>query len=101
MASRSGLEDSGRTATDSGSESFEPVPARTQCSIPPKLRTTQGLKTSRSNSSFAVSSFACRALVALPWEEIDRNAPDISFVHLDTLPIVAPGWATKNRASTT
>src|SRR6476620_97886 len=89
-ASRAGLEESGRTATDSGSESSEPVPERVQCSRPPKLRTVQGRKMSRLKSSLAVSSFACRALDGVPWEEIERNAPDIWFVHFETLPIVVP-----------
>jgi hypothetical protein len=95
------LEESGRTATDSGSLSSEPVPARAQCSRPPNSRTTHGLKIRRSNSSFAVSCLAWVALEALPSEEIDRNAPDIAFVQPETAPIVAPGWATKKRAQTT
>ena len=65
------------------------------------MRTTQGRKTRRSKSWSAVSSLAWRALEGLPWEEIDKNAPDIWFVHFETLPIVVPGWATKKRARTT
>ena len=99
--SRAGLEDSGRTGAERGSEPSSPVPETAQCSIPPKSRTTQGLKTSRSKSWLAAPSFARSPPEGLPWSETARNASDILFVHFEAAPIVCPGWATKKSATTT
>ena len=89
---------SGRTGTETGSESEEPVPVFTQCSTPPNSRTDQGWKTRSEKSWSAPACLACASEPGLPFLAIERNAPDISFVHFEAAPIVCAGWKTKKRA---
>ena len=81
-ASRSGSEESGRTATDSGSESLEPVPATDAVFEAAELEDDPGLEDEQVEELVgARPPSPAPPPDGLPWSEIERNASDIWFVH--------------------
>ena len=59
---------------------LEPVPARTQCSVPPNSSTTQGLIDEQAEELVGAFVLCLLGLGAMPFPAIDRNAADIWFV---------------------